>query len=117
MERRRRNNISRLPASVRERFCELIIDGVGYDGIKEDPAIKKECITRKIRIHNSSILAFKNSEEYEEIKRYVLSRKRSLTMNEVLLLDNYRKLNPNEQNAIVEDVIARARVKKAVKAG
>lgn len=66
---RPRNNITKLPTEIRMRICELIEDGRSYDDIRADETIKAACDSRKTAIHNSSLLAYRASPEFDEYRQ------------------------------------------------
>lgn len=63
---RARNNITKLPRPVRWRICELLDDGVEYDAIRADADVAAACAERGLVIHNTSMLAFRQSPEFDE---------------------------------------------------
>jgi hypothetical protein len=61
---RPRNNITRLPAGIRLRICELLDDGATYDAIRADAEIAAAC--QGIELHNSTFGAYRESAEFAE---------------------------------------------------
>ncbi|MCF6174830.1 MAG: hypothetical protein L3J71_03580 [Victivallaceae bacterium] len=62
--RRQRNNITRLSAAIRTRICMLLDDGAEYDDIRDDAEVAAECTERHLKLHGTTFLAYKSSDEY-----------------------------------------------------
>ena len=69
---RPRNNVMKLPRTVRWRICKLFEDGAEYDVIRNDPEVFAECDKIKnkdgypLKLHNSSILAYLHGQDYKD---------------------------------------------------
>ncbi len=66
---KQRNNIAKLPYDVRLKICELLDDGVAYDAIRTDELVTAACGSLGLKVHNTSILAFKSSPEFDEYRK------------------------------------------------
>ncbi len=65
---RARNNITRLPTEIRMKICELIEDGRTYDEIRADESVVESVKVSGLGVHNSSLLAYRASPEFDEYK-------------------------------------------------
>ena len=64
---RQRNNISRLPLSIRARIAELLDDGATYDEIREDEVVSAALAEAGgLALHSSTFGAYRESAEYQE---------------------------------------------------
>ena len=67
---RQRNNISRLPLSIRARIAELLDDGATYDEIREDEVVSAALAEAGgLALHSSTFGAYRESAEYQEFCR------------------------------------------------
>ncbi|MDD4817107.1 MAG: DUF3486 family protein [Victivallaceae bacterium] len=68
---RQRNNVSRLPQSVRAVIAAALDEGQTYDAIRALPEVAAACAERGLALHNNSFLAYSQSAEYDEYRRCV----------------------------------------------
>jgi len=67
---RQRNNISRLPLSIRARIAELLDDGATYDDIRSDEVVSAALgEAGGLALHSSTFGAYRESSEYQEFCR------------------------------------------------
>lgn len=67
---RQRNNISRLPLSIRARIAELLDDGATYDEIRSDEVVSAALAEAGgLALHSSTFGAYRESAEYQEFCR------------------------------------------------
>ncbi len=66
---RQRNNITKLPSEIRLKIAEMLDDGATYDEIRADEAVSSACAARKLEIHNTTLLAYRESAEFDEYKK------------------------------------------------
>lgn len=71
MTARPRNNITRLPQSVRYLICELLDNGATYDSVRNHPEVAAACAERDLTLHGSSFGAYRESAEFDEYRRAV----------------------------------------------
>lgn len=64
---RQRNNITRLPLSVRARISELLDDGATYDEVRADATVAEALSAAgELVLHSSTFAAYRESVEYKE---------------------------------------------------
>lgn len=64
---RQRNNITRLPLSVRARISELLDDGATYDEVRADAVVAEALAAAgDLSLHSSTFAAYRESVEYKE---------------------------------------------------
>ena len=66
---RPRNNITKLPKSIRLHVCEMLEDGAEYDEVRTDPEVAAACRERGLELHNATFLAYRTGVEYAEFSR------------------------------------------------
>lgn len=69
-----RNNYSRLPWVIRSKILAMLHDGAEYDEIRSDREVAAALQERNLKLHATTFLAIKRSQEYRD---YVDSAKKS----------------------------------------
>ena len=85
---RPRNNLMKLPAEVRYRIYRLLEDGAEYDEVRDDEIVSAACASMvdktgtALVLHNGSILAYREGEEYAAWQRDDVKFRRGIVKNQ-----------------------------------